>query len=253
MIISIAQTQLYILAVTRVLAILIQVPMLGGNVVPLQVKAGLGLILSAILIPWQSMPANPQELPLLGLIMGMGRELIIGLLVGFAATLTFNALQIAGEMMALGSGFGSGRIMNPTMGDSGTALDQIYVMFGLVTFMIINGHHSVILAIQRTFTVLPLNKPLPAFTGEVVMSMTAQLITTGIQIALPIAGAMLLADITLGLLARVAPQVQVFFLGLPLKIALATFAVGLIFSISLPTITDLFNSLGTRMLKILGG
>jgi flagellar biosynthetic protein FliR len=143
--------------------------------------------------------------------------------------------------------------MNPTLGESGTALDQIYVMVTMLIFLIINGHHAVILAVQKTFQVLPINQPLPAFTGEVVMSMTAQLILLGIQIAMPVAGALLLADITLGLLARVAPQIQVFFLGLPLKIALATFAVGLIFSISLPTITELFNSLGPRMLKLLGG
>jgi flagellar biosynthetic protein FliR len=253
MIISIAQTQMFILALTRILAILIQVPVLGGTLVPLQVKAGLGLILAAIMVPWQLQPASAPVLPVLGLGMAIGRELIIGLLAGFAATLTFNVLQIAGEMMALSSGFGSGRIMNPTLGESGTALDQMYVMFGMLIFLLINGHHAVILAVQKTFEVLPINHPLPAFTGEVVMSMTAQLILLGIQIALPVAGALLLTDITLGLLARVAPQIQVFFLGLPIKIALATFAVGLIFSISLPTITELFNSLGPRMLKLLGG
>jgi len=253
MIISIAQTQMFLLALTRVLAILIQVPVLAGNLVPNQVKIGLGVMLTAILIPWNPLPANSAELPVLGLVMAIGRELVIGLLAGFAATLTFNVFQVAGEMMALGSGFGSGRIMNPSLGSEGTAMDQIYVMFAILVFLIINGHHSVILAVQKTFEILPINKPLPAFTGEVVMGMTAQMIATGVQIALPVAGALLLTDITLGLLARVAPQIQVFFLGLPLKIALAVFAVGLIFANSVPTITGLFNSLGSRMFKLLGG
>jgi len=253
MTISIAQTQMFLLALTRIMAITMQVPVLGGQTIPTQVRVGLGLMLTALLMPWQILPASADALPLLGLTMAVGRELIIGFLAGFAAALTFNMLQIAGEMMALGSGFGSGRILNPTLGDSGSAMDQLYVMIAMLIFLVLNGHHSVLLAIHQTFVVLPINHPLPEISGVVLINMTAQLIAAGVQIALPVVGALLMTDITLGLLARVAPQVQVFFLGLPLKIAIGMFALGLVFSISMPFVTDTFASMGGRMLKLLGG
>ena len=75
------------------------------------------------------------------------------------------------------------------------------------------------------------------------LTMTAKLITTGIQLALPVIGALLLADISMGLLARVAPQIQIFFLGLPAKIGLGMFAVGL-------TFTLLFRSCGIYSIKL---
>jgi flagellar biosynthesis protein FliR len=253
MTISIAQTQMFLLALTRIMAILIQVPVLGGQTIPTQVRVGLGLILAALLMPWQLLPTSAEALPLLGLVMAIGRELLIGILAGFAASLTFNMLQIAGEMMALGSGFGAGRILNPTLGDSGSAMDQLFVMVAMLIFLVLNGHHSVILAVQRTFVVLPINHPLPEFTAGVLITTTAQLIAAGVQIALPVVGALLMTDITLGLLARVAPQIQVFFLGLPLKIAIGMFALGLVMSISMPFVSEIFASLGGRMLKMLGG
>jgi flagellar biosynthetic protein FliR len=81
--------------------------------------------------------------------------------------------------------------------------------------------------------------------------MTAQLIAAGIQMALPVMGALLLADITLGLLSRVAPQVQVFFLGLPLKIGLGMVALSMTFAIAFPVMGDLFRNIGTRMLVLI--
>ena len=81
--------------------------------------------------------------------------------------------------------------------------------------------------------------------------MTAKLIAAGIRLALPVVGALLLADISMGLLARVAPQIQIFFLGLPAKIALGMFAVGLTFSIAFPIMRDMFNKIGPRMFQLL--
>jgi len=253
MIISVAQAQLFLLALTRILAIIVQIPVLGGSLIPTQVRIAFGIVLAVVITPWTvQLPATATELPLLGLVSALFNELIIGILAGFAASLTFNALQIAGEMITQSSGFGSGRVLNPLLEQSGSALDQFFVYIAILIFMTINGHHTVIMAIQRTFAVLPINQPLPDFTANRMLMLVGQMIATGIQIALPVVAALLLADITLGLLARVSPQIQVFFLGLPLKIGLALIAVGLVFVVAMPVFEDLFNNLGERMLRLLG-
>ena len=253
MMISIAQAQLFLLAMTRILAIMIQVPVLGGNTIPTQVRIALGVVLTAILIPWQPLSASADALPILGLAMAIGRELLIGTLTGFAATLTFNVLQITAEMISLGSGFSAGRILNPTLGDSGSAINNFFVIVAVLMFLVMNGHHMVIIAMQRTFTLLPVNKPLPELAGDKLILLSSQLIGSGIQISLPVVGALLMADLTLGLLSRVAPQIQVFFLGLPMKIGLTFIGISLFLMVVMPILSEMFQSIGPRMLRMVGG
>lgn len=253
MVISVAQAQSFFLVLTRILAVIIHVPVLGGQAVPAPVRIGLGLLLSAVLVPWQPLPPEAAALGLFALTAAIGREMLIGTLTGYAATMTFGAVQIAGETMGLGSGFGSGRILNPTLGDSGSPIDQFYLMIALLLFLVVNGHHIFLIALQRTFVLAPVNSALPLLDLERLIRLTAQLIASGVQMALPVLGALLLTDLTLGLLARVAPQVQVFFLGLPLKIGVSLIAFSLSFTVVLPLLSDLFKKIGPQMIALLGG
>jgi flagellar biosynthesis protein FliR len=250
--VSVAQAQIFFLAFTRVMAILIHIPMLGGQSIPNQVRIGLGLILAGVLIRWEPLSANVEAIALFPFVVAIGREIIIGTLVGFAANLTFGAIQMAAELMGLGSGFGAGRILNPALMDPGSAFDQLIIMVSFLLFMIMDGHHSALIALQRTFIVLPVNSPLPELSVEVLLRTTSQLIVSGLQMALPVLAALLLTDLTLGLLARVAPQIQVFFLGMPLKMGISLIMLTLLLrAITLP-LTNLFHSLGQRMLLLLG-
>ncbi len=251
MLISVAQAQFFFLALTRVMAILIHIPMLGGQAVPNQVRIALGLILTMILIPWTPLGPEVEAFGLLAFAMMILRELIVGTLAGFAANLTFATLQIAGEAMGLGSGFGSSRIFNPSMEEAGSAFSQLFVITATLLFLVLNGHHVAIIALQRTFEILPIETSINFGSLDALLALTANMVTAGIQIALPVMAALLLTDLTLGLMARVAPQVQVFFLGLPLKVAVSLVALGLLFSIVLPTLSNLFENLGPRMLSLL--
>ncbi len=253
MLINIAQTQLFLLALTRVLAMLIQIPVLGGQMIPLQVRLGFGLLLTAILIPWGPLPPESAALGILPLAGAVLRELIIGSLAGFAAALTFATIQVAGETMSMGAGFSAGRILNPTLGESGSAMDQLFVMVALLLFLVIDGHHSFIIAMQRSFEVLPINQALPPFTDQRMVQLFGQVVVTGVQMALPVMAALLITDLTLGLLARVAPNIQVFFLGLPLKVGVGLIALALLFSIVAPMLTEMLGTIGERMLYLLGG
>ena len=250
MIVSIAQTQVFVLVFTRIMAMIIPVPVLGGQTIPAQVRIGLGIILSAILIPWQPLGPEVEELGLLAFAAGIFQEIIIGALAGFAATLTFGAIQTAGELMGIVSGFGAGNILNPSLGSTGSALDQLFVMVGMLFFLVLDGHHYFLMAVQKSFSVIPINTPVPFTDPTTLLTMTANLITTGVQLALPVIGALLLADISMGLLARVAPQIQIFFLGLPAKVGLGMIAVGMTFGVALPVMRDIFQKMGPRLIEL---
>jgi flagellar biosynthesis protein FliR len=251
MIISIAQAQLFFLALTRILAMIIHVPVLGGQSIPNQVRLAFGIVLTAILIPWQPLPADAASLGLLGFAISIGKEIMIGTLAGFAASLTFGAIEIAGEVMGLGSGFSSGRIFNPAMSESGAAYNQLFVMVSMMVFLLLDGHHLFIIAMQKTFVVIPVNGAIPLDSFNVLAKMTSQLIAAGIQLALPVMAALTIADMSLGFLAKVAPQVQIYFLGLPLKVGIALFSLGMFFSVGMQAVTNIFQSVGPRMLQLL--
>jgi flagellar biosynthesis protein FliR len=251
--VSVAQFQLFLLALTRILALIVQIPVLGGPLVPNRIRIGLGIFLAIILIPWQPLPASTGIIPWMAYPVYMLQELTLGTLVGFAARLTFATVQIAGDVMGIGTGFASAQIMNPTTGDTGSTVDQIVVMAAMLLFLIIDGHHLFLLAVQRTFVAAPLLTPLPALSAEPLMRLTSQMITAGVQLALPVVGALLLTDVALGLLARVAPQVNPFFLGMPLKVGVGLIAIMLTMEILFPLMADLFRRIGSNMLRLMAG
>jgi len=251
MTISVAQAQLFFLAFTRILAIMIHIPVLGGQSIPNQVRIGLGFVLAMVLIPWQPLPEDAVVIGFIAYGVAIGKEILIGTLIGYSADLAFGAIQIAGGAMGLGSGFESSRIFNPSMGDSGSVFDQIFVMTATMVFLMINGHHLVITAIQKTFEILPLNGQLPFNGLEAIMTTTSTFVIAGIHLALPVMTALILADLTLGLLARVAPQVQVYFLGLPVKVVVSLLALSFLFAGLLPYLSSLFKSMSENMLLFL--
>lgn len=251
MLISIAQAQLFFLAFTRIMAAMIHVPALGGQSIPNQVRIGLGFVLALVLVPWQPLPETAAYMGLIEYGISIGKEILIGTLIGYSADLAFGAIQMAGAAMSMGSGFESSRIFNPSMGDAGSAYDQLFVMTAMVIFLMIDGHHLVIAAVGRTFALLPLNGSL-AFGGlDSVMAATSTFIAAGIHLALPVMTALILTDLTLGLLARVAPQVQVYFLGLPVKVVVALLALSVTIASLLPFLTSLFKTMAENMLLFL--
>lgn len=250
--VSIAQAQMFFLALTRILAIVIHIPVLGGRTIPNSVKVGLGLLLTIVVTPWQLLPPEAPSLTSFAFGNAIARELLIGTLAGFAAVLTFSVLQIAGSLMELGSGFAASRILNPVFDVSSSALQQIFGMTGLLLFLVVNGHLAFLLGLHKTFEVVPLNSPLPVFSSDRLIALTVGLIAAGIQMALPVIGTLMMINIALGLLARVAPKVQVFFLGLPLKIGGSLLMLMLTFAILVPKLADLFHALGPRLLELLG-
>lgn len=251
--ISIAQAQIFFLTITRILATIIHVPVLGGRMIPNQIKVALGFLLAILMMPGQPLPPTAASMHFLVFSVAIGKEILIGTLAGFAAVITFGVFQITGHLMGLGSGLSSGQILNPALEDNGTSLDQIFVITAMLIFLAINGHHTFLLGLHRTFSLLPINSSIPDFSMQILIRMTSGLITSGVQMSLPILGTLLLSDMTLGLLARVAPQVHVFFLGIPLKIGLGLLALTLTMMILLPNITAILSELGVRSLELLGG
>ncbi len=241
----------------RVLAILMTAPIFSQRSIPAPAKIGLAALLSLLLLPVALPPAGgissplPQDLPRFLLV--VAQEILIGVLIGFVSNLVFVALDMAAKMMGLQIGFQAGNLFDPLSNAPSTALEQFYTLLALLLFLAINGHHWLIAALARTFEIAPLGTfVMTRLTIERLMVLTNETFIAATRIALPVMGTLLLADLGLGLVARAVPQVQVFFLGLPLKMGLGLIVLALTMIITLPLVKDLLANMVTNVLAISG-
>ncbi|RLT46351.1 MAG: type III secretion protein [Chloroflexi bacterium] len=251
MTISVAQFQLFVLSATRTLAILSGVPVLGSTVVPVRVRLAAGLLITLVIVPLVPAAAAGEPAPAGGFLVLAAMELLTGLLAGFVVRTTFAALAVGANLIGTLAGFSAAQFVNPLTNMQGSPLDQLILLFSTTVFLVINGHHQLIVAISRLFELVPLGTFVmgPAVKDGLVR-LTLGMWVSGVQIALPIVATILAVDVAMGLLAKTAPQIQVFFLSLPLKIAIGLLGVTALLPLLLPVLHNMFNDTARHMLEL---
>ena len=255
MVISVLQAQIFVLVLTRVLMIMLALPFLGGALVPNQVKISLGVILALFVFPWQTtFPANADAIQLIAFIQAILQEMIIGLLAGISVSMVFGVFQIAAKMMETSAGFSSAQIFNPTLNDTGSAYDQFFLVIVYLYFFSIDGHQVFLMGLQKTFQVFPVHSSLDkliALKPDVLLQLFTMMLGSGIQMALPVVGSILLTDMTLGLLNKVAPQIQVFFIGINIKVLAGLAGLSLILGYITPILRNYIGNINILMSRLL--
>lgn len=216
----VAYVTAFALALARVSGMVVASPIYSSRALPGQVKAGVAVALALVLVPPGSAlpPGLPNELlPFAGLLVV---NTVIGLAIGFAASLVFGAIQTGAGLIGTQIGFGLSQVIDPLFEGASNAIDTFYTLFATMVFLTLSGHHWLIVALQRAFEVIPLTASglsAELATGRV-LAMAGELWVVAFQIALPIIGALLLTDVALGVLTRTVPQMNVFVVSLPLKV-----------------------------------
>src|SRR5688500_7302891 len=198
------------------------VPIFGGRSVPATVKIGLSLLLSLVFLPLASarVTALPDEMP--AFLALVARELLVGAIVGFAVMLVFLALQAAGHIVGLQMGFSLANVVNPLTADHASLIDQFYALLAALVFFTMNGHHALIVAIQQSFDVAPVGAAgLGLPPASILLGWGRDLFSIAARISLPVVAALLLADVAMAVIARSVPQLNVFVVGMPAKVAVA--------------------------------
>ncbi len=233
----------------RILAMFMTAPIFSSRNIPNIAKVGFSGILAMILLPFDSSGIPPASTDLGPFVLNIAQEVLLGTLLGFASNLVFVAVSMGAGMMGLQVGFRAASLFNPVFNASSAALDQLYSFLVAALFLVIDGHHWLILALARTFKLVPVGTfVFSAVTTDRLIALTSQVFVAAIQIALPVVGVLLLADVGLGLIARAVPQVQIFFLSLPLKIGLGLVMLAFTLTVTMPMIKDyLASTIGKLM------
>ena len=181
--------------------------------------AKVAMMLWVTVLFWCVMPA-PAHLPASSFTFTLAilNELMIGLIIGFAADMVLVGLEFGGNIIDAQMGLSTGQTLDPTSGNSVTIMAQFLRWGGIMIFFIVNGHHMVLQGIARSFTLLPLGQPVN-FTeaSQYIVSLAGSIFMIGTQIAMPIILVIFFMDFALGMISRVAPQVNVFQLGFEIK------------------------------------
>lgn len=203
---------------TRVLALFAAAPVLSHRALPLRVKVALGLAVTAVLAPTLSVP--PVGAALTGDGFGLlAYNVLVGLLLGFAVRIVLAAFELAGELVGLQMGLSFAGFFNPASGTAQNPVAGLLSLLALLTFIAIDGHLMLLAALAESFRLFPLHAAPVSLDFERIVRLAAEMFALALSIALPFVAVLLLINVVLGVLARIAPQLNVFAVGFPLTLA----------------------------------
>jgi type III secretory pathway component EscT len=216
------------LGAARALPVTWLVGPLGGARLPAPARVAFGLLLAVLAAPALTHAAARAELGHAGAVvvgLVLARELLIGLGLGLVTSFAFRAAETAGRLVDVLRGATLAEVFVPTSEERASPLGALYVLLASLVFLELGGVTRTVEALLASYDAVPLVGALTAGTlragAQVVVLASARLLESALGLAAPALVALWLADLALGLVARVAPQVPIYFVGLPLKGLLA--------------------------------
>ena len=204
----------------RILALLAAAPPFNNQGLNTRTRLVLGLAIALAITPALPKIAAIDPASGLGLLI-LAQQLVIGLAMGFAMRLVFTAIDLAGTMISNQMGLGFATAYDPQSAAQTAVISQFLGMLGLLVFLAIDGHLMVIATLGRSFALLPIGANAVASTSWLNIANAGGLIvSSGVLRSLPIVVALLIANIALGVLGRVAPQLNLMAIGFPITIVL---------------------------------
>ena len=215
-------------------------PVFNSNSIPLLFKIGLAFATSMALFAILDLEPLPASVAILPFSIGVMGELMIGIIIGLSVRLIFAGIQLAGQLAGYQMGLAIANVMDPSSSEQFPILAQFNQLFAMLLLLVTNAHHLFLRALAESYRLVP---PFGFhFSNSVmqqVVDLAGNMFVIAIQVGAPIIAALLLTSVAFGLVARTVPQMNVFIVAMPLKIA-----VGLLFiGFSLPYLSSFLNTM----------
>ncbi|MGK2951108.1 MAG: flagellar biosynthetic protein FliR [Thiobacillus sp.] len=229
----------FVWPLTRILGMIMVVPVFAHRSVPGRVKIGLGIFITLIIAP--TLPPMPD--------VGLGswqsrfilvQQLLIGIAIGFVMRIAFAAVEAAGEIIGLQMGLGFASFFDPQSAGQTLVLARFFNILATLVFLAVNAHLLLIGVLVESFQTLPISQQAISSDGFYnVAAFGSTIFSVGLQLSLPLITILLMTNLSLGILTRSAPQLNIFAIGFPI-----TLGVGLIvLTITLPYFAPQFEQL----------
>jgi len=209
----------FMMVFARVGTMLMLLPGLGESMMSARFRLTIALVLAAVMLPLHRDAYHIDPRALGQVLLMLGEEMLIGALLGATARLTVAALQVTGSVVAQQLGLGFVTAIDPTQGQQGLLIGNFLTILGLALLFATNLHYLVIAALDDSYTLFtPGELPLTGDMAALITRTVAGAFRIGVQLSAPFVVFGILFNVGLGLLSRLMPQMQVFFVGLPLSI-----------------------------------
>ena len=209
----------FMLVFARVGAMVMLLPGLGESNIPVRIKLAIALLLALIIVPLHRADYHVNMDALSALLVMFVYEILIGIVLGATARVALAALQVAGAVIAQQLGLGFVTSVDPTQGQQGVVIGNFLTMLGITMLFATDSHHLIIAALNDSYSIFSPGEVMPS--GDVAALATrafAAAFKIGMQLSAPFLVFGLVFNIGLGVLARLMPQMQVYFVGVPLSI-----------------------------------
>lgn len=250
---SAEKLQVLLLVSFRAGGLFLTAPIIAHKSVPTMVKAGFAIILAIVLIPVASQNALPEieSVWLLGLL--AAKEMMVGIIIGFFFSLLFAGVRMGGGIVGFQSGLILANVFDPEAGSQVSLVAEFWALLAMLIFLAVDGHHAIISAFADSYRAIPVGAAgFSGPAGEMLIKFSAYAFTMAIKVSAPIIITLFLVSVSLGVVARTVPQMNIFIVGLPLKIGVGF----LMMAVSLPifkTIVDqTLHYLDSQVLTVLG-
>lgn len=247
----------FLLIVVRVTTFFIAMPIFSYRSIPIQHRIGLGVFLAWIMYYTIDAPVLDLDVTFYLLII---KEALVGLFIGFAAYMILSAVQIAGGLIDFQLGFSIANVIDPQTGAQSPLMGQYLYTIALLFLLSTNGHHLLLDGIFYSYQFIPIDQLFVPFGDQALIEYLAkafgQAFMIAFQMSIPIVGSIFLVDVTLGILARTVPQLNVFVVGIPVKIIVGLAIVMIVMGMTMSVVTQLFKFLLLTMrqlMQLIGG
>lgn len=234
---------LFLLILIRMSSLFVITPVFGGKNVPNYFKVGLAFFCSLILVTLLK-DVTVEFTDIYSYAAIILKELAVGIILGFSSYLVFASLFLAGQIIDTQIGFGMVNVLNPLHDSQIPLTGNFLYILTLLFFLMMNGHHVLLTALFKSYNVLPVNSfVFNDMLFNNLLNVFYETFAIGFKISLPIIAASLLAEISLGILTKTVPQMNVFVVGMPLKVGVGLITLFAMIPMFLATMDVTFNKM----------
>ncbi|PAU87793.1 flagellar biosynthetic protein FliR [Pseudomonas sp. WN033] len=212
----------YLWVLFRIGAVLMTMPVLGTQLLPMRIRLYLALALTILIAPQVPVVPTLDALSLATWVI-IAEQILIGAAMGFLLQLLFQIHVLAGQVIAMQMGLGFASMNDPSMGISVAVISQVFTMLVTLLFLAMNGHLVVIEVLAESFTTLPVGQSLVAADFLTLVQRFSWVLAASLLIGLPAVTALLIVNLSFGVMMRAAPQLNIFSIGFPLTLVFGLF------------------------------
>src|ERR1039457_1745148 len=235
---------LFMLVLSRVAGIFSAIPVFGGKRLPIRIRVITIVAITLVCFPVLALSTHPTiPTDALSLFFLALREVMIGLTLAFVTQIIFSAVEFSGQIIGIQMGFSISSIIDPTNGVQTQIMSVMQTLLATLLFLSLNIHHLFIRTIVDSFRIIPLGTwNLNAEIAMYLVRATSDIFLLGVRLAASVMGALLLTSVTLGVMARAFPQMNIFMISMPLNIGIGFIVLGLTVTIFFHVLEVSFGS-----------